>query len=195
MQYEPQTPAQGVMITNDFEDVIFYRVACNCGSEDHDITLEIEYEEDLKAVTVRMYQETTTAYWARPIKVDMLHWSRPLVDVANAVINRFTLLYSVIIKGVIKREAYLILNKQEAVNLAGSITTGIEYVTANGVKKATKQAVQQSPKLQTTLRVPRPAQANPQPRVIRAADESTKNQTTKKPRKPYKNTQKKSTTP
>ncbi len=34
--------SKNVMKTDEFEDSIYYRAACNCGSDDHDITIEFE---------------------------------------------------------------------------------------------------------------------------------------------------------
>jgi len=36
-----------VMKTNKFEDSVYYRVACSCNSEEHDVILELEIDEDI----------------------------------------------------------------------------------------------------------------------------------------------------
>ena len=30
------------MKTNEFDDAVYYRVACECGSDEHDVTIEFE---------------------------------------------------------------------------------------------------------------------------------------------------------
>jgi hypothetical protein len=35
------------MKIDEFKDSIYYRIACGCGSNDHDTTIEFEYDKDL----------------------------------------------------------------------------------------------------------------------------------------------------
>ena len=51
------------MKTEEFGDSIFYRIAC-CGSEDHDMTLELEWDKDVKMVFLNFYKKLVwSAYW------------------------------------------------------------------------------------------------------------------------------------
>jgi hypothetical protein len=38
--------SKNIMKTDEFEDSIFYRAACSCGSNEHDITIEFEIDEE-----------------------------------------------------------------------------------------------------------------------------------------------------
>ena len=38
------------MKTNEFVDSIYYRAACDCGSDEHDVTIELERDEDIPSM-------------------------------------------------------------------------------------------------------------------------------------------------
>jgi hypothetical protein len=53
-----------VMRTNEFLDSIFYRVCCDCGDPDCDLTLEFEYDKDINYVTLNIYKNLrASAHW------------------------------------------------------------------------------------------------------------------------------------
>jgi hypothetical protein len=49
------------MTLHEFEKSIFYRAACECGSEDCDLTLELEKDSDIHQITLALYKDL---YWA-----------------------------------------------------------------------------------------------------------------------------------
>jgi len=38
------------MKTNEFDDSIYYRAACSCSSDEHDVTIEFEIQEDIPSM-------------------------------------------------------------------------------------------------------------------------------------------------
>jgi hypothetical protein len=42
--------SKNVMKTNEFKDSIYYRAACSCGSNEHDVTIEFEKDEDIPSM-------------------------------------------------------------------------------------------------------------------------------------------------
>lgn len=54
-----------VMKTNEYENSVFYRVACSCGSDEHDLT--IEFEKDSKCpdmIFLNFYKDLAwSSYW------------------------------------------------------------------------------------------------------------------------------------
>jgi hypothetical protein len=54
-----------VMKTEEFDDAIYYRLPCSCGSKDHDITLEFEHDEEIpEMVFLNMYMNLAwSSYW------------------------------------------------------------------------------------------------------------------------------------
>jgi hypothetical protein len=55
-----------IMKTNEFKDAVFYRIACDCGSPDHDMGLEIEFDE-YPMMTLHIYKDLeASTYWGQP---------------------------------------------------------------------------------------------------------------------------------
>ena len=54
-----------VMKTEEFEDSIYYRIACSCGSDDHDMTIEFEHDKKFPSMLfVNMYKKLAwSSYW------------------------------------------------------------------------------------------------------------------------------------
>ena len=42
--------SKNVMKTNEFDDSIYYRAACSCGSNEHDVTIEFEWDEEFPSM-------------------------------------------------------------------------------------------------------------------------------------------------
>ena len=49
---QAQQPALGIMQTNDWGDTKVYRIACDCGSNEHSHDLWVEADESNVTVTV-----------------------------------------------------------------------------------------------------------------------------------------------
>lgn len=51
-----------VMKTNEFEDSVYYRATCSCGSDEHDITIEFEIDKDIDhMIFLNFYKKV---YWS-----------------------------------------------------------------------------------------------------------------------------------
>ena len=42
--------SKNIMKTDEFENSIFYRAACSCGSNEHDITIEFEIDKEIPSM-------------------------------------------------------------------------------------------------------------------------------------------------
>lgn len=53
------------MKTNEFKDAIFYRVACDCGSDEHDLHLEFEKDPEIpEMIFLNFYKQLAwSSYW------------------------------------------------------------------------------------------------------------------------------------
>jgi hypothetical protein len=49
-----------VMKVDEFDDSVFYRIACTCGSKDHEFELWLEYDKDINDITLMIEK---TLYW------------------------------------------------------------------------------------------------------------------------------------
>jgi len=57
-------PDNKIMKTHEFEDAIFYRASCDCGSPDCDLTLELEKDKELQMIFLNMYKNLSwSSYW------------------------------------------------------------------------------------------------------------------------------------
>ena len=45
-----------VMKTNEFPDAVYYKVDCDCGSDDHMTTIEMEYDNKFNDLTLNFYK-------------------------------------------------------------------------------------------------------------------------------------------
>ena len=143
-----ETPATGIMKTNDFGDSKFYKVVCGCGQPDHEIDFEVESSDN--GVYVNTYVTAKTDYWSETVKkrydidsiwLQELDWA--VKDLLNGFVSRVKLTWTVWTKGYIRCESTIIMTEQQAFNYAQTIKTAaqdvIDFKSRNDVKN--KQAL------------------------------------------------------
>lgn len=55
---------KNVMKVSEFDDSITYRISCDCGSKDCDLTLDLEKDPDLDMVFLNLYKDLAwSSYW------------------------------------------------------------------------------------------------------------------------------------
>jgi len=128
-----QTPAEGIMKTNDFGDSKFYKVVCGCGQDDHSIDFEVEAAET--GISVNTYVTVKTDYWSESIKkrydidnpyLQELDWT--LKDIWNGLITRLKLTWTIWTKGYVKTESTITMTSQQALNYAETLKSAIDDV-------------------------------------------------------------------
>jgi len=97
-----QTPAEGIMKTNDWGDSRVYRVACNCCDESHNHNVWIEADDCDIVVTV--YTTSKTNFWSK---------------------TRWYHIWTLVTKGYIDTESSVHLTKQQALNYAETLKSAI----------------------------------------------------------------------
>ena len=100
-----QIPAEGIMKTNDWGDSKVYRVACNCGDENHNHNVWIEVDEHDIQVTI--YTTGKTNFWSK---------------------TRWYHIWTLLTKGYIDSESTVIMDRQQALNYAETLKSAIEDV-------------------------------------------------------------------
>ena len=100
-----QTPAEGIMQTNDWGDSKVYRIACNCGDENHNHNMWVEADEHDIQVTI--YTTGKTNFWSK---------------------TRWYHIWTLLTKGYIDTESTVCLNKQQALNYAETLKSSITDV-------------------------------------------------------------------
>lgn len=107
-----QAPAEGILTIGDYGPSKMYRVECGCGQADDSLTLDVEANDI--GVNVLIYA-TTKSNWH----------SETLVE---RMLKRLRLTWQLWTVGYIRYEAVTSLNKQQALNFAGTIERAIADV-------------------------------------------------------------------
>lgn len=50
--------SKNVMKTNEFENSIYYRASCSCGSNEHDVSIEFEIDKDIPSMLFLNFYKT-----------------------------------------------------------------------------------------------------------------------------------------
>lgn len=99
---KPEQPALGIMRTNDWGDTKVYRIACDCGSNEHNHDLWVEADDS--NVTVTAFTTVKSKWWQ---------------------LNRWQQIWTLLTKGYVEYEASLIMNQQQALNYAKTLESAI----------------------------------------------------------------------
>jgi hypothetical protein len=102
-----QIPAEGIMKTNDWGDSKVYRVACNCGDENHNHNMWVEADDH--DINVTIYTTGKTNFWSK---------------------TRWYHIWTLLTKGYIDTESTVCLTKQQALNYAETLKSAIEDLEA-----------------------------------------------------------------
>ena len=97
-----QLPAEGILKTNDWGDSKVYRIACNCGDEDHNHNMWVEADDSDIVVTI--YTTGKTNWWSK---------------------KRWYHIWTLLTKGYIDTESAVHLTKQQALNYASVLQLAI----------------------------------------------------------------------
>ena len=112
-----QIPAEGIMQTNDWGDSRVYRIACNCGDENHNHNMWVEADDCDIVVTI--YTTGKTNYWSK---------------------TRWYHIWTLLTKGYIDTESSVHLNKQQALNYAETLKSAIKDVEGFRLERKEKSA-------------------------------------------------------
>ena len=133
----PETPAVGIMKLHEYPDAVWYDVACDCGSKDHFHSIWIMKDSKTGLVEVNISTESTTDFWSKNLEYDYddrFYWIKSVVD---EIITRSKLIWKILIHGYVKRESYVLLNQQQAVNYANALLESVKSMTQENEKNET----------------------------------------------------------
>ena len=105
MTMNAQIPAEGIMKTNDWGASRVYRIACNCGDENHNHNMWVEADDCDIVVTI--YTTGKTNWWSK---------------------TRWYHIWTLLTKGYIDTESSVHLTKQQALNYAETLNSAITDV-------------------------------------------------------------------
>jgi len=128
-----QTPAEGILKTNDWGNSKWYQVVCGCGQPDHALTVEVEADDT--GVNVNTYATVKTDYWTDAVKkrydIDspwLQEWDWFWKDLVNGIVTRLKLTWTVWTKGYVQAETTITMSEQQALNYAETIKSAIKDV-------------------------------------------------------------------
>lgn len=130
---KPETPAEGILKTNDYGDSRWYQVVCGCGQPDHTLTVEVEADET--GVHVNTYATVKTDYWTDTVKkrydIDspwLQEWDWFWKGLVNGFVTRLKLTWDIWIKGYVRAETTVLMSAQQTVNYAHTLTSAAKDV-------------------------------------------------------------------
>jgi hypothetical protein len=100
-----QTPAQGVLLVNNWGTSKMYKAVCDCGDDDCTHTIDVEAEDT--GVTVTIYTKTRTNFWSK---------------------TRWQHIWTLLTKGYVEFDTSLIMTKQVALNYASVLQSAVSDV-------------------------------------------------------------------
>ena len=109
-----------IMETDNFEDNIFYRASCMCGSRKCDLILELEYDEDMHDILLNMYKDV---YWSDYGFND---------NIFKKLWSRIKASFRVLFTGYIKMEEEFIFENERQINeFTSTLNDGIKMINEN----------------------------------------------------------------
>ena len=112
-----QMPAEGIMKTNDWGNSKVYRVACNCGDENHNHNVWVE--ADGYDITVTIYTTGKTNWWSK---------------------TRWYHIWTLLTKGYIDTESAVCMSGQQALNYSETLKNAIDDVEQFRKNKSSQQS-------------------------------------------------------
>jgi hypothetical protein len=104
---EAQKPAEGILKTGDFGDIMFYHIHCDCGNDDdaHEMTIEA----DDMHVQIHVYVKVKSKWWQK---------------------KRWSEIWHLMTRGYVEMQSTIVLNEQAALNYAETIKSAVADVKA-----------------------------------------------------------------
>ena len=100
-----QTPAEGVLLINEWGLSKMYKVVCQCSDEDCSHTIDIEGDDT--SVIVTTYTTQKSNFW---------------------LMHRFQIIWTLLTKGYVEYQASIHMSKQQALNYAETLKSAINDV-------------------------------------------------------------------
>lgn len=128
-----QSPAEGILVRNDFGDSKFYQVVCGCGQEYHDHNVEVEADET--GINVNIYASAKTDYWSELIEkrydidnpwLQEVDWF--FKDLINGLWTRLKVTWEVWTTGAVRVETTIAMSEQQTYNYAETLKNAIQDV-------------------------------------------------------------------
>lgn len=128
-----QTPAEGILMTNDWGHSKVYKVTCGCGQPYHDHVVDVEADDT--GVSVNIYTTMKTDYWTETVTKSYdientafqeAHWF--FADLINGTIRKLKLTWELWTTGAVTAETTIHMGSQQALNYAETLKSAVKDV-------------------------------------------------------------------
>jgi hypothetical protein len=110
------------MKTDEFDDSIYYRVACSCGSNEHDITIEFEIDEEIPSMIFLNFHKNIA--WCS-------HWGN--LNWFERVWKRISCSFKMLFTGYVELEESFIIQGEDDINdFIAALEEGKTYIKLKG---------------------------------------------------------------
>lgn len=128
-----QTPAEGILLVNEWGPSKMYKVVCGCGQEWHEHTIDVEANDT--GVDVTIYGTVKTDYWTETFKpnvgidnVWLEEFDSTWKSLVNGLIRRVKMTWELWTTGAITVETTVAMSKQQALNYAETLKSAVKDV-------------------------------------------------------------------
>lgn len=110
-----------VMKLDEFADSIYFRVACQCGEQNCDLVLEMEYDKTLDSINIHIYKNlVASAHWG----IDWNHF-----DFIRVLWNKIKICWTIITKGHMQvSEETMIQGEEHIDNFIAALQQGKKFI-------------------------------------------------------------------
>ena len=133
---KPEAPATGILKMADYTTSKFYKIECECGSDDDQITFEVEID-DSNNINLNTWMYLKSEYWVDTFnlnqstkKYDPWSWKWSVNYTVRSFLNdlahRLRVTWQVWTKGYIKCQGTTMMNRQQTVNYAHTLLTAVD---------------------------------------------------------------------
>jgi hypothetical protein len=132
----PEKPATGILKIADYGTSKFYKIECQCGNDDDQVTFEVEVT-DCNDISLNTWMYLKSEYWRdtfnlneslNQIKSGTWQWSvnYSIRSWLNDLAHRCRVTWQVWTKGYIKVQGTTMMSRQQTVNYAHTLLTAVD---------------------------------------------------------------------
>ena len=124
---QPQSPAEGILLTHDFGNAKYYSVQCSCGNPDDIVSLAVELTEFGEVEVTHSTIEHTDWWGAINTSVGYA--------ILHSIWHRLKVTFEVWTTGTVHYRGSILMSKQQALNYSTTLADAVHSVTSLPTKE------------------------------------------------------------
>ena len=109
-----QTPVEGILLHKDYGKCKFYKVPCECGNGDDEITFDVEADD--YGVTAHFYVKVKSNWWDSQTNA----WT--------SFTKRVKQTWDLWVHGYVEYESWTLMSRQQTLNFAATLESAVKDV-------------------------------------------------------------------